>query len=416
MFARLERYLYTSMVMLALAAVALVALPAAAEAQADAQKTAAPNASNIEVGSGDSLWSISAERLGPEASARQIAKGVRRIYASNREVIGEDPNLIMPGQELALPPAHRIPKAEPTAEGAPSREAVRPAEAVPSAPEARGGAPKGSRPSHGEGGVEGKEARSSATETPRVPNAAADNPAPARVGVPDPADESPSSVVGSLESARSVLAAAVAAAVAAVFPAPGDTSAETYAAWRRPLGLGLVLLAPIIGVLGFWKLPMNLRAGRGRETRFLPEDPNESMAYEAPDAGGSIGGGEGATPKRLLLIEDHDVFRECLALVLQQRTGLEVVSSGSLAEARQRLEDSRGAVDLAIVDGHLIDGSEARSAGWLLEANVPVLTLSDSRDAEWLDHEFGIADEMLNLDDDFEELVSAVETKIGDLA
>jgi LysM repeat protein len=51
---------------------------------------------------GDSLWAIAQERLGPEATPQQVAEETGRIYGLNRERIGEDPNLILPGQELLL--------------------------------------------------------------------------------------------------------------------------------------------------------------------------------------------------------------------------------------------------------------------------------------------------------------------------
>jgi hypothetical protein len=54
---------------------------------------------------GDSLWSISRERLGPSASPEQIADEVGRTFELNRERIGDDPNLILAGQELLLSPA-----------------------------------------------------------------------------------------------------------------------------------------------------------------------------------------------------------------------------------------------------------------------------------------------------------------------
>ena len=56
---------------------------------------------------GDSLWSISQERLGPSASPKQIADEVGRTFELNRDWIGEDPNLILVGQELTLPSAAR---------------------------------------------------------------------------------------------------------------------------------------------------------------------------------------------------------------------------------------------------------------------------------------------------------------------
>ena len=49
---------------------------------------------------GDSLWSISEEQLGPGATPEQVAYEVQRIYSFNRDQIGENPNLIFPGQQF----------------------------------------------------------------------------------------------------------------------------------------------------------------------------------------------------------------------------------------------------------------------------------------------------------------------------
>jgi hypothetical protein len=55
---------------------------------------------------GESLWSISEEHIGPGATPKQIAYEVERTFDLNRGRIGEDPNLIFPGQEFVLlPPA-----------------------------------------------------------------------------------------------------------------------------------------------------------------------------------------------------------------------------------------------------------------------------------------------------------------------
>jgi LysM repeat protein len=51
---------------------------------------------------GDSLWSISEEHLGPGATPEQTAYEVQRIFELNRDQIGENPNLIFPGQEFFL--------------------------------------------------------------------------------------------------------------------------------------------------------------------------------------------------------------------------------------------------------------------------------------------------------------------------
>jgi len=58
----------------------------------------------IVVRAGDSLWTLTARRLGPGASAAEVAATWPRLYAANRGVIGADPGLIHPGQRL-VPPA-----------------------------------------------------------------------------------------------------------------------------------------------------------------------------------------------------------------------------------------------------------------------------------------------------------------------
>ncbi len=58
-------------------------------------------------------------------------------------------------------------------------------------------------------------------------------------------------------------------------------------------------------------------------------------------------------PIRILLMEDHAVFRQALALALNLESNMTVVAqASSLAEARQRLDG----VDLAILDLNLPDG------------------------------------------------------------
>jgi nucleoid-associated protein YgaU len=61
----------------------------------------APNQSTVIVQSGDTLWAIVRDRLGPNADVATTAHGVDRWHVANREVIGPDPDLIHPGQRLA---------------------------------------------------------------------------------------------------------------------------------------------------------------------------------------------------------------------------------------------------------------------------------------------------------------------------
>lgn len=53
------------------------------------------------VAAGESLWSIAARLSDSNSSASDLAD---EIYADNRDMIGADPNLIMPGQRLEIQP------------------------------------------------------------------------------------------------------------------------------------------------------------------------------------------------------------------------------------------------------------------------------------------------------------------------
>jgi nucleoid-associated protein YgaU len=58
---------------------------------------------------GDSLWRIAAEHLPGHPTPKRIARAWPRWYAANRAVIGDDPNLIVPGQHLHTPPERPAP-------------------------------------------------------------------------------------------------------------------------------------------------------------------------------------------------------------------------------------------------------------------------------------------------------------------
>lgn len=69
-----------------------------------AARPAAP-AGDVVVQPGDTMWSIAARRLGPNASGSAITAAWHAWYAANRSVIGSNPSLIQPGQRLTAPVA-----------------------------------------------------------------------------------------------------------------------------------------------------------------------------------------------------------------------------------------------------------------------------------------------------------------------
>ena len=64
------------------------------------------------VADGDTLWSIARATLPAPESAAEITAEWHRWYAANRGVIGADPDLIRPGQDL-IRPASGSPSANP---------------------------------------------------------------------------------------------------------------------------------------------------------------------------------------------------------------------------------------------------------------------------------------------------------------
>jgi hypothetical protein len=115
---RLERYVWMTIAVVALSVAILAMLPdvaAAQEEEADgapsmqveqnADESTDSAADRRVVTPGDSLWAIAQEQLGPNAAPEWVANEVERIHWDNRDRIGEDPNLILVGQELTLLPA-----------------------------------------------------------------------------------------------------------------------------------------------------------------------------------------------------------------------------------------------------------------------------------------------------------------------
>src|ERR671913_1020905 len=82
----------------------------------------------------------------------------------------------------------------------------------------------------------------------------------------------------------------------------------------------------------------------------------------------------------VLIVEDHALFREGLALLLKWRTGLDNVQSGSIAEARRILGDAKEEPVCAVVDLDLPDGDGID----LLERlrGLPVVALVSDRSLE----------------------------------
>lgn len=89
-------------------------------------------------------------------------------------------------------------------------------------------------------------------------------------------------------------------------------------------------------------------------------------------------GGEVETTRRVLLVDDHNLFRQVLAVMLEEHTDLDAsLQAGSLAEARQVLAEHNGSeLTLAVVDLELLDEDGDELIGDLLLVGTPVLVLA----------------------------------------
>ena len=121
--------------------------------------------------------------------------------------------------------------------------------------------------------------------------------------------------------------------------------------------------------------------------------------------------------KRVLLIEDHALFRESLALLLEWRLGLESIEAGSLAEGRRALSAAKGMADFAIIDLDLPDGDGRELVERLhqTEPDVPILAFTAERSlvrrARALD---AGADEVLAKMTPAEQILGAAEQLVGE--
>src|SRR5215211_4088362 len=184
---------------------------------------------------GDSLWSISEEHIGPGAPPEQIAYEVERIYELNRDQIGENPNLIFPGQEFFLVSA------------APGGAAAAPEQPVAVTEQQQAPEPI---VVESEGVSD-----SSAAEDAAIENVVPED------GVSEGAvsEDAILAAPPTRDQAESTPAESESAAPATTAGSIGDSVLEAYNTLkgeRRLLGVGILALTLIVALLMAWRLPM----------------------------------------------------------------------------------------------------------------------------------------------------------------
>ena len=116
--------------------------------------------------------------------------------------------------------------------------------------------------------------------------------------------------------------------------------------------------------------------------------------------------------KRALLIEDHTLFRESLALLLEWRMDVESVQAGSVAEGHRALSAAKDTADFAIIDLDLPDGDGCELIEQLHKTSpdVPILAFAADRSLVKRARALGAgADEVLPKMTPVEQIISVVE-------
>ncbi len=120
--------------------------------------------------------------------------------------------------------------------------------------------------------------------------------------------------------------------------------------------------------------------------------------------------------KRVLIVHDHDLFREALALMLEWAEGFKNVQARSLAEARRRLLELESEVDLAIVNFDLLDEDGLNLIAQLhrAEPRIPVLALTQRRGSGVRDWALKAgADQVLTATASGEQITDAIRRLVG---
>ena len=122
--------------------------------------------------------------------------------------------------------------------------------------------------------------------------------------------------------------------------------------------------------------------------------------------------------KRVLLVDNNNVYRQVLALVLKWNTELkESAEADSLTQARRVLGSSKGKPDLAIVnlDTANADGFELMKELRMSAPEVPVLAITLGRDVDQRDRALRAgAGEVLTMDVSPKEIVDTAKRLVDE--
>src|ERR687889_640892 len=231
---------------------------------------------------GDSLWSISEKHLGPGATPEQIAYEVERIFELNRDQIGENPNLIFPGQKFflvsAAPGGAAAAPEQPVAvaeQQAPEPIVVE-SERVSDSPAAEDAAIENVVPEDGvsEGAVSEGAVSEDAISAALPSRDQTDEQAESAPAESAPAESAPAESTPTESAAPATTAGSI-----------GDSVLEALNSLkgeRRLLGVGILALTLIVALLMAWRLPESLKANRAARRAARHRDRRLRRPHESP--------------------------------------------------------------------------------------------------------------------------------------
>ncbi len=108
-------------------------------------------------------------------------------------------------------------------------------------------------------------------------------------------------------------------------------------------------------------------------------DPRTFLGVRSGDAG-DRSGQKTTRAKRVLIVDDHNLFRAALGLTMELHDGFKTVQAGSLAEAHSTMRDPKISLNVAVIDLDLLDAASFELIAELGNAEVPVLALTTTQD------------------------------------
>lgn len=150
------------------------------------------------------------------------------------------------------------------------------------------------------------------------------------------------------------------------------------------------------------------RPSSGKEQTLLAGTNSEQRKNVRNQERSHQSGEEAQSTKRVLVVDDHSLFRQVLAVVLKEQTNLDNLQADSLAAARRVLAEHNGSeLALAVVDLELPGEGSGELIGDLHRIGTPVLAIAKRRNSK-RPGQHSVADKVFMTDASKDDILDAV--------